>query len=377
MRRVGQDEVVKSRVAEAMESSGRFLDLAQLRITVLPPPPPLTALECLFLEGNMIEILPDDIFDKLPSLTYLDLRNNQLAEVPPTIGEHRHLHTLLLAGNALETLPLELGEVATLSALSLSDNPLHSPPAEVVGSGVDAVLEWLRLQRPVSASLTPEPAAEDVLDLDMPSVTVPTSGADTYPADALAAATATTADSLASPPPHLDQMHGFDADSAIRLPSVGDVDLDEDVTSPAAAAAASPVGEDVAQAHRVGTPAVPAVDASATVTAAAAPSPDHPVGVFADAAAALDPSVASLKGLDGLDGERKGGLDSASSTGRNYTSPDHSDLFGHDAPGPVLPLTPAQVKAARAASARNRAEIERKIRAASAKKRNPRGASAR
>lgn len=67
-------------------------------------------LKMLFLEGNFISSLPEDIFWKLPRLMWLDLRNNLLEEIPKSIAFHEHLENLLLTNNNLQKLPNELGE---------------------------------------------------------------------------------------------------------------------------------------------------------------------------------------------------------------------------------------------------------------------------
>lgn len=65
----------------------------------------------LYLEGNELTSLPDDFFDCLPRLTWLDLRRNKLLRLPSVYtGRHNHLRTLLLEGNKLRSLPLELGK---------------------------------------------------------------------------------------------------------------------------------------------------------------------------------------------------------------------------------------------------------------------------
>lgn len=64
----------------------------------------------MYLEGNELTSLPDDFFDCLPRLTWLDLRRNKLLRLPSVYtGRHNHLRTLLLEGNKLRSLPLELG----------------------------------------------------------------------------------------------------------------------------------------------------------------------------------------------------------------------------------------------------------------------------
>lgn len=66
-------------------------------------------LQMLYLEGNTLETLPDDLFSKLPKLSWLDVRNNKLRSIPTTIANHACLENLLLERNCLEVLPKELG----------------------------------------------------------------------------------------------------------------------------------------------------------------------------------------------------------------------------------------------------------------------------
>lgn len=101
-------------------------------------------LKMLFLEGNLITNLPEDMFCSFPKLVWLDLRNNQLQSIPKSIAHHENLETLLLAKNNLRELPNELGTVAKLKTLQLSDNPLIYPNRDVLSQGVRAILNYLR-----------------------------------------------------------------------------------------------------------------------------------------------------------------------------------------------------------------------------------------
>lgn len=59
----------------------------------------------LYLEGNAISALPEELFDCLPNLRWLDLRNNRISEIPPIIGKHRfdsHSLVILFSSNWLE-----------------------------------------------------------------------------------------------------------------------------------------------------------------------------------------------------------------------------------------------------------------------------------
>lgn len=75
---------------------------------------------------------------------WLDLRDNQLTEIPSSIQEHPRLTHLLLQNNKITTLPNELGTVHNLKVLQIGGNPLIYPPKEVVKNGVEKILTFLR-----------------------------------------------------------------------------------------------------------------------------------------------------------------------------------------------------------------------------------------
>lgn len=74
---------------------------------------------------------------------YLDLRDNQLVDLPKTIKKHPTLTHLLLQNNRLTTLPDELGTVTTLKVLQLKGNSLVYPPTEVINEGVSKIINYL------------------------------------------------------------------------------------------------------------------------------------------------------------------------------------------------------------------------------------------
>lgn len=103
----------------------------------------LSHLKYLYLEGNSISFLPGDFFTSLHGLQWLDLRNNQVQEIPRNVGEHKNMKTLLLGGNKLTFLPVEVGFIRTLTGLNLSENPLKDPPQSVIDRGVQAIKQYL------------------------------------------------------------------------------------------------------------------------------------------------------------------------------------------------------------------------------------------
>ncbi|KAJ8248223.1 hypothetical protein GJAV_G00239740 [Gymnothorax javanicus] len=123
----------------------------------------ISAIKNLYLEGNEISILPGTLFSSLPNLVWLDLRHNQITQLPPEIGQHSCLKTLLLEGNPITELPLELGNVITLRALSLRLCPVVFPPQDVLCKGVQCILHFLRralAERPVSGGKSATAPAE-------------------------------------------------------------------------------------------------------------------------------------------------------------------------------------------------------------------------
>jgi CCR4-NOT transcription complex subunit 6 len=64
----------------------------------------------------------------LTDLVELQLTANQLAVLPPWVGDMVGLRQLLLGNNRLESLPYKLGFCSFLTDLQLFNNPLVDPP---------------------------------------------------------------------------------------------------------------------------------------------------------------------------------------------------------------------------------------------------------
>lgn len=83
------------------------------------------------LSQNYISLIPDQFFPCLPSLLHLNLSNNKLASIPPTVKKVKKLKTLNLNSNCLISLPSELGDLQYLQELEVSDNKLSVLPESV------------------------------------------------------------------------------------------------------------------------------------------------------------------------------------------------------------------------------------------------------
>ncbi|XP_071809766.1 leucine-rich repeat-containing protein 27-like isoform X3 [Asterias amurensis] len=139
------DEDVLNVIAVANALGSITLDISRRGLTHIPHQVFLLQhVEYVYLEGNDISHVPSQLFEMQVNLKWLDLRNNQLKELPTSIKEHGCLKTLLLEGNQLKELPCELGFVKTLTGLNLQRNPLEFPPPKVLERGVKEILRYLR-----------------------------------------------------------------------------------------------------------------------------------------------------------------------------------------------------------------------------------------
>ncbi|XP_032137938.1 leucine-rich repeat-containing protein 27 isoform X1 [Sapajus apella] len=126
-------------------SSSPILDLSQSGLCHLEEVFRIPSLQQLHLQRNALCVIPQDFFQLLPNLTWLDLRYNRIKALPSGIGSHKHLKTLLLERNPIKMLPVELGSVLTLKALNLRHCPLEFPPQLIVHKGLVAIQHFLRM----------------------------------------------------------------------------------------------------------------------------------------------------------------------------------------------------------------------------------------
>ncbi|XP_032655628.1 leucine-rich repeat-containing protein 27 isoform X2 [Chelonoidis abingdonii] len=124
---------VRKAVEDTLSTTSNSLDLSRKKLQHLTEEIyKLPNLKHLHLEGNALAIIPKDLFQQLPNLVWLDLRYNKIKTLPPGIGCHKQLKTLLLERNPIKRLPVEL-EMPPVEKLNLT---------ELMKSSLDLSDEW-------------------------------------------------------------------------------------------------------------------------------------------------------------------------------------------------------------------------------------------
>jgi hypothetical protein len=109
----------------------QIIGLTSNNLSALPALPRLSKLERLYLAGNQFKVWPETI-SVLSALNLLDLSDNQLTQLPPSISKlPASLRTLHLHRNRLTTVYPDLATVTTLHHLVLSANPLDYLPPRI------------------------------------------------------------------------------------------------------------------------------------------------------------------------------------------------------------------------------------------------------
>jgi Leucine-rich repeat (LRR) protein len=126
----------------------------------------LSSLEKLQLSKNRISTLPPPLFS-LSNLSFLDLSDNDISDLPKKIENLENLQELLLSKNQIyslpsdllalskltnldvrfcrvEHIPPEVGMMTSLKSLKIAGNNLKTPPAEIASKGLAATMSFLR-----------------------------------------------------------------------------------------------------------------------------------------------------------------------------------------------------------------------------------------
>ncbi|XP_073825101.1 leucine-rich-repeats and calponin homology domain protein isoform X2 [Musca autumnalis] len=106
-----------------------YLDLRSNQLSSLPRELCFLPLQVLLVSNNRLTALPDEL-GRMDRLTDLDVSYNQLTTLPARIGELRSLRSFSLRSNQLMYLPREL-TCLTLVSLDVSNNRISSLPLEI------------------------------------------------------------------------------------------------------------------------------------------------------------------------------------------------------------------------------------------------------
>jgi Leucine-rich repeat (LRR) protein len=95
------------------------------------------------LTGCRIKQLPEDLFNHLPRIRWLDMRCNLMLSLPNSLSHNPTLEVLLLDQNLFTSIPPVLQTLPRLHTLGLRGNILSSPPLHIIDQGVRAIQSWL------------------------------------------------------------------------------------------------------------------------------------------------------------------------------------------------------------------------------------------
>ncbi|KAM9370853.1 E3 ubiquitin-protein ligase LRSAM1 [Phaethornis superciliosus] len=121
----------------------KVLDLHDNQLASLPPDiGQLTSLQVLNLERNLLTSLPQSIGD-LAQLQMLNVKGNKLKELPGSVSGWQRLCTLDVSENSLQELPRVLAHVRTLQMLTLDASSMIYPSPDICRAGTEAIQQFL------------------------------------------------------------------------------------------------------------------------------------------------------------------------------------------------------------------------------------------
>ncbi|XP_055632823.1 leucine-rich repeat and calponin homology domain-containing protein isoform X2 [Toxorhynchites rutilus septentrionalis] len=106
-----------------------YLDLRNNQLSVMPREICFLPLQVLLVSNNRLVTLPDEL-GRMEELTELDAACNQITHLPPRLGDLRNLRSLTLRNNQLVYLPRDL-TVLQLVFLDISCNKITTLPVEL------------------------------------------------------------------------------------------------------------------------------------------------------------------------------------------------------------------------------------------------------
>ena len=101
----------------------------------------------LSLGYNRIKEIEGEVFDKLPFLVTLDLRDNAISSIPGSLCSLKLLERIDLSNNSISGLPYVLGNM-NLKSLTLDGNPLRGIRRDIISKGTQGILAYLKSRIP-------------------------------------------------------------------------------------------------------------------------------------------------------------------------------------------------------------------------------------
>ena len=99
----------------------------------------------LLLGCNSLTAIPNHALEAMClTLSVLDLSENQLCQVPPSIFGMKNLKRLDLRMNNIRTLPPQLGFVTSLLSIATDGNPIRAMRRDILKQPISVLLEYLR-----------------------------------------------------------------------------------------------------------------------------------------------------------------------------------------------------------------------------------------
>eukprot|EP00112_Aurelia_sp_Birch-Aquarium-sp1_P003995 Seg1452.3 transcript_id=Seg1452.3/GoldUCD/mRNA.D3Y31 product="Leucine-rich repeat-containing protein 40" protein_id=Seg1452.3/GoldUCD/D3Y31 len=157
--------------------SMKCLDMLDCRANLISEFPPIEGevnLKELCLSNNRIKELDSKLFQHLPMLMILDVKDNTIQNIPEEITTLRKLERLDLTNNHISVLPNVIGNMENIKSISLDGNPLRGLRRDIVAKGTGAVLNYLksRIVAPLEqqpGSLATREKPREINDNFMPS----------------------------------------------------------------------------------------------------------------------------------------------------------------------------------------------------------------
>ncbi|XP_068152897.1 leucine-rich repeat-containing protein 40 isoform X2 [Drosophila tropicalis] len=101
------------------------------------------ALTEMHASNNYITSIPKGLCSNLPHLKLLDLRDNQITELPDEICLLRNLHRLDISNNSISVLPVTLSSLAHLVNLQVEGNLIKTIRRDIIQCGTTRILKVL------------------------------------------------------------------------------------------------------------------------------------------------------------------------------------------------------------------------------------------